>query len=74
VIPGGDCNDGQYLRIFDYYLPETGHWRAAISPRVVLGSGAPGGTAHNFVTPYDSASEAEAQFAAEQLIWKLQSR
>ena len=52
---------------------KPGHWRAAISPRV-LRSGAPGETVHNFVTPYDSASEAEAQFAAEQLIRKMQSR
>ena len=52
---------------------KPGHWRAAISPRVIR-SGAPGETVHNFVTPYDSASEAEAQFAAEQLIRKLQSR
>jgi hypothetical protein len=52
---------------------KPGHWRAAISPRL-LRSGAPGETVHNFVTPYDSASEAEAQFAAEQLIRKMQSR
>jgi hypothetical protein len=42
-----------------------GHWRAAISPKILVRSGAPGVTVHNFVTPYDSASEAEAQFAAD---------
>ena len=56
------------------YERKPGHWRAAISPKVLVRSGAPGETVHNFVTPYDSASEAEAKFAAEHLIRKLQNR
>jgi hypothetical protein len=56
------------------YERKPRHWRAAISPRVLVRGGEPGVTVHNFVTPYDSASEAEAQFAAEQVIRKLKSR
>jgi hypothetical protein len=55
------------------YERKPGHWRAAISPKVQR-SGASGETVHSFVTPYDSASEAEAKFAAEHLIRKLQNR
>jgi hypothetical protein len=64
-------------RIFEYsivtYEREPGHWRAAIFPKVVDRSGAPGKTVHSTVTPDDSASESEAKLAATQLIRKLQS-
>jgi hypothetical protein len=53
------------------YERKPGHWRAAISPKVRDGSGAPGKTVHSTVTPDDSASESEAKFAAELLIRKL---
>jgi hypothetical protein len=56
------------------YERKPRNWRAAISPRVLVRSGEPGATVHNFVTPYDSASETEARFAAEQVIRKLKSR
>jgi hypothetical protein len=56
------------------YERKPGHWRAAVSPKVVDGSGARGKTVHSTVTPDDSASESEAKLAAEQLIRKLQTR
>jgi hypothetical protein len=63
--------------IFEYsivtYERKPGHWRAAVSPKVLERSGAPGKTVHNTVTPDDSASESGAKLAATQLIRKLQS-
>jgi hypothetical protein len=53
---------------------KPGHWRAAISPKGASGSVVPGETVRSFVTPFDSESEAEANFAAEKLIRRLQSR
>ena len=54
------------------YERKPGHWRAAISPKVVLvKSGASGLTVHSTVTPDDSTSESAAKLAAEHLIRKL---
>jgi hypothetical protein len=55
------------------YERELGHWRAAVSPKIIDGSRAPGRTVHSTVTPDDSASESEAKLAAAKLIRKLQS-
>jgi hypothetical protein len=55
------------------YERKPGHWRAAISPKLLVKSGAPGKTVHSTVTPDDSASESAAKFAAEQLIRKLKA-
>jgi hypothetical protein len=56
------------------YERKPGHWRAAVSPKLLDKSGAPGKTVHSTVTPDDSASEPEAKLAATQLIQKLQSQ
>jgi hypothetical protein len=48
------------------YERKPKHWRAAISPKILFSSSAPGVTVHHFVTPYDD-SASEAQFAVEQL-------
>jgi hypothetical protein len=53
------------------YERKPGHWRAAISPKVLDRNGAPGVTVRSIVTPDDSASESEARFAAGRLISKL---
>jgi hypothetical protein len=55
------------------YEREPGHWRAAVSPKILDRRGAPGRTVHSTVTPDDSASESEAKLAATGLIRKLQS-
>jgi hypothetical protein len=55
------------------YERKPGHWRAAVSPKVLDRIGAPGKTVHSTVTPDDSASESGAKFAAEQLIRKLKA-
>jgi hypothetical protein len=55
------------------YEREPGHWRAAVSPTLLVKSGAPGRTVHSTVTPDDSASESEAKVAATRLIRRLQS-
>jgi hypothetical protein len=47
------------------------HWRAAVVPKGRLGIVVRADKVLSTVTPYDSASEAEANFAAEQLIKKL---
>jgi len=47
-----------------------GHWRAAIFPKARIGR-VGGETVLSIVTPNDFPSEAEAQFAAEQLIRKF---
>jgi hypothetical protein len=52
---------------------KPGHWRAAVSPKVLDRIGAPGLTVHSTVTPDDSESESAAMFAAEQLIRKLRA-
>ena len=54
------------------YERNLGHWPAAISPKVLDGSGARSATGRSIVTPDDSASESEAKFAARRLIRKLQ--
>ena len=51
------------------YLRKPGYWRAAITPKGRTGVG--GQTVRSVVTPDDFASEAEAQWAAEQLIRNL---
>jgi hypothetical protein len=56
------------------YERKPGHWRAAVSPKVLDRGGAPGKMVHSTVTPDDSASEPEAKLAATQLIRKLQSQ
>jgi len=55
------------------YERKPGHWRAAVSPKV-LDRSAQGKTVRSTVTPDDSASESEAKLAAEQLIRKLRSQ
>jgi hypothetical protein len=55
------------------YERKPGHWRAAIFPKVVDRSRAPGLTVRSIVTPDDSESESAAKFAAEQLIRKLKA-
>jgi hypothetical protein len=50
------------------YERKPGHWRAAISPKVLVASGL---TVHSVITPDDSTSESAAKLAAEQLIKKL---
>jgi hypothetical protein len=55
------------------YERKPGHWRAAVSPTLLVKSAAPGKTVHSTVTPDDSASESEAKLAATRLIRKLQS-
>jgi hypothetical protein len=64
--------------LFEYlivtYEREPGHWRAAVSPKVIDRRGAPGKTVHSTVTPDDCPSETEANLAAQQLIRKLQSQ
>jgi hypothetical protein len=54
------------------YEREPGYWRAAVSPKILDRSRAPGRTVHTIVTPDDSASESEAKVAATHLIRKLQ--
>jgi hypothetical protein len=69
--------EAMMAHISDYsiitYERKPGHWRAAISPKTSGESIVPGDTVRSFVTPYDSASEAEANSAAEKLIRKLWS-
>ena len=54
------------------YEREPRHWRAAVFPKILDRSRAPGRTVHSIVTSDDSASESEAKLAATQLIRKLQ--
>jgi hypothetical protein len=64
--------------IFEYsivtYERKPGQWRAAISPKVLDGSGTPDARVRSIVTPDDSVSKSEAKLAAEQPIRKLQSQ
>jgi hypothetical protein len=53
------------------YERRPGHWRAAITPYAHSGLFIQGRTTTSFVTPDDSASEPDAQFAAEEIIRKL---
>jgi len=53
------------------YQRKLGQWRAAISPIRRSGSVSQSGTVLSFVTPDDSASEADALLAAERAIKKL---
>jgi hypothetical protein len=55
------------------YEREPGHWRAALFPKVVDRSCAPGLTVRSIITPDDSESESAARFAAEQLIRRLKA-
>jgi hypothetical protein len=56
------------------YEREPGHWRAAVSPKIIDRRGAaPGRTVHSTVTTDDSAFESEAKLAATRLIRQLQS-
>jgi hypothetical protein len=63
--------------ISDYFIVtyerKPGHWRAAVSPKILDRRGAPGKTVNSTVTPDDSVSESEANLAAAKLIRKLQS-
>jgi hypothetical protein len=54
------------------YERKPGHWRAAVSPKV-LDRSAPGKTVRSTVTPDDSTSESAAKLAAEQLIRRLKA-
>jgi hypothetical protein len=54
------------------YERKPGHWRAAVSPRVL--DSALGKAVRSTVTPDDSISEAAAKLAATKLIRKLQSQ
>jgi hypothetical protein len=53
------------------YERRPGHWRAAITPFLHSGSFIRGKTTSSIVTSHDSASEADAMIAAEQLIKSL---
>jgi hypothetical protein len=53
------------------YERKPGQWRAAITPIERPGSSSRGGTVFSFVTPDDSASEADAMLAAQQAVKKL---
>ena len=53
------------------YERRPGYWRAAITPHAHAGMSIKGKTTNSFVTPDDSASESEANFAAANLIGKL---
>ena len=52
------------------YERKPGHWRAAITPKVISG-GVGGKEVRSVVTPDDYPSEADAQLAALKLIRKL---
>ena len=58
--------------ISDYFIVtyerKPGHWRAAVSPKIIDRRGAPGRTVHSTVTPDDSASESEAKLAAAKRV------
>jgi hypothetical protein len=53
------------------YERRPGHWRAAITPYAHAGLFIRGRTTTSFVTPDDSASEADARLAAETIISKI---
>jgi hypothetical protein len=53
------------------YERRPGYWRAAITPNRQSGSFIRGKTTSSIVTPDDSASEFDANFAAEKIIRKL---
>jgi hypothetical protein len=53
------------------YERRPGHWRAAITPIRKSGALISGKTISSIVTPDDSESESEAEFAAEKIIRKL---
>jgi hypothetical protein len=53
------------------YERRPGLWRAAMTPVRQAGTVIRGKTTTSFVTPDDSASEADAKFAAEKIIRKL---
>jgi len=50
------------------YERKPGHWRAAITRKVHAGTVAGGDKVLSVVTPDDSASESDAQLAAQKLI------
>jgi hypothetical protein len=50
---------------------KPGVWRASIRPKMITGEFVPGVTVLTVVTPFDSASEADANHAAERLIMRL---
>jgi hypothetical protein len=52
------------------YERKPGHWRAAVTLKAGPGM-LRGDQVRSVVTPFDYASEAEAQFAAEKLVRKL---
>jgi len=53
------------------YERRPGHWRAAIIPIRRSGTFIQGKTISSIVTPDDSVSELDAEFAAEKIIRKL---
>jgi len=53
------------------YERKPGYWRAAITRKALAGSVVQGDKVRSVVTPDDYASEPDAQFAAEKMIWKL---
>jgi hypothetical protein len=53
------------------YERRPGHWRAAITPVGRSGIIVRGRTVLSIVTPDDSTSEPDANFAAEQIIIRL---
>jgi hypothetical protein len=67
---GGDLAEISQFSIVTYER-RPGHWRAAITPYHHSGSFIRGKTTTSFVTPDDSASEADAKVAAEKIIRKL---
>jgi hypothetical protein len=53
------------------YERKPGHWRAAFTPKGRMGNVGRGDKVLSTVTPNDSASESDANVAAEHLIRKL---
>jgi hypothetical protein len=53
------------------YERKPKYWRAAIIPKGRVGIADRGDQVRSIVTPDDSATEADAKFAAEQLIRRL---
>jgi hypothetical protein len=53
------------------YERKPEHWRAAIIPKGRIGIAVRGDQVRSIITPYDSATEADAKFAAERLVREL---
>ena len=67
---GDDVADLSQYSIVTYER-RPGYWRASITPVRQPGTPVRGSTISSIVTPDDSASEPDAQFAAEKMIRKM---